>query len=204
MTIDHIGLVLYPQYPIYRVVGRISFPLFAYLLILGVESTRNLSIYFNRLFFFALISQVPFSLANGIQPWKNLNIFFTLSLGLIFIYFLEQNKIVLFLPFIASIIIPVDYGGYGIATVLFIYLLRKDKKIGVSLFILVNLAFLFFDSWYQPFAILALPLILLHNDGRHPFNKIERKTYHPFFRKYFFYVYYPLHLLILSFLKIYF
>ena len=41
MTIDHLGVVFYPQHLIFRVVGRLSFPLFSYLLVLGLESTRN-------------------------------------------------------------------------------------------------------------------------------------------------------------------
>ena len=204
MTLDHIGLVLYPQYSIFRIVGRISFPLFAYLLVLGIESTRNLRRYFYRLFFFALISQIPFSLANGIQLWEYLNIFFTLALGLKLIYFLEKNSIALFIPLIASIFIPVDYGGYGVASVLIFYLLRKDKRLGVGLFILINIIYIFFDSSIQPFSLIALPLILLHNDGKYPFNQIKRKTRHPLLRKYFFYIYYPLHLMILALIKIYY
>ncbi|MEJ2240562.1 MAG: TraX family protein [Candidatus Bathyarchaeota archaeon] len=65
MTIDHIGAVLYPQLQILRIIGRISFPLFAYLLVLGMETTHNIRNYFIRLFTFAFISQIPFSLAVG-------------------------------------------------------------------------------------------------------------------------------------------
>jgi len=92
MTIDHVGVALYPEHIVLRYIGRLSFPLIAYLLILGLESTRNVKNYFTRLLLFALISQVPFYLARGVLPWEQLNIFFTLSLGVLFIYLFERNN----------------------------------------------------------------------------------------------------------------
>jgi len=201
MTIDHVGVVLYPENIVFRYIGRLSFPLIAYLLILGLESTRNVKNYFIRLLLFALISQVPFYLSRGVLPWEYLNIFFTLSLGVLFIYFFERNNYLFFLPLVASAVLPLDFDGYGVATIGCFYALRKNKRIGIILFILLNL-FIFFDLPYQSLALLALPLILLHNDRRFSFNKISVKIDHPLWRKYFFYVYYPLHLLVLYFLKI--
>ena len=201
MTIDHVGVVLYPENIVLRYIGRLSFPLIAYLLILGLESTRNVKNYFTRLLLFALISQVPFYLARGALPWEYLNIFFTLSLGVLFIYFFERNNYLFLLPLLASAVLPLDFDGYGVAMIGCFYALRKNKHMGIILFILLNL-FIFFDLPYQSLALLALPLILLHNDGRFPFNKISAKTDHPLWRKYFFYVYYPLNLLVLYFLKI--
>ena len=198
MTVDHIGLVLYPQYTILRYVGRLAFPLFAYLLVLGVESTRNLRGYFNRLILFALVSQIPFALANGVQPWEKLNIFFTLALGLVTVYLMDRNSPFIFVPLAASFL-PIDYGVYGTATVLFFYLLRRDWRVGASLFALVNAVLYVIEPSYQPLALLALPLILLHNSGRLNLGGDDRA--HPVFRKYFFYVYYPLHLLALVAIK---
>ncbi len=199
MTVDHIGLVLYPEYTVLRFVGRLAFPLFAYLLVLGVESTRNLRGYFNRLLFFGLVSQIPFALANGVQPWEKLNIFFTLALGLTTVYLMEKNSPLIFIPLAASFL-PVDYGIYGTATILFFYLLRKDWRVGVGLFALVNAVLYVIEPSYQPLALLALPLILLHSWGRLNFGGGGRA--HPLFRKYFFYVYYPLHLLALVAIKL--
>ena len=202
MTIDHVGVVLYPENIVFRYIGRLSFPLIAYLLILGLESTRNVKNYFTRLFLFALISQVPFCLARGVLPWEYLNIFFTLSLGVLFIYLFERNNYLFFLPLMAFAVLPLDFNGYGVATIGCFYALRKNKRMGIILFTLLNLLVLLFDLSYQSLALLALPLILLHNDGRFPFNKISVKTDYPPWRKYFFYIYYPLHLLVLYFLKI--
>jgi hypothetical protein len=198
MTVDHIGLVLYPEYTVLRFVGRLAFPLFAYLLVLGVESTRTLRGYFNRLLFFGLVSQIPFALANGVQPWEKLNIFFTLALGLTTVYLMEKNSPLIFIPLAASFL-PVDFGIYGTATILFFYLLRKDWRVGTGLFALVNAVLYVIEPSYQPLALLALPLILLHSWGRLNFGGGGRA--HPVFRKYFFYVYYPLHLLALVAIK---
>ena len=199
MTVDHIGLVLYPDYTVFRFVGRLAFPLFAYLLVLGVESTRNLRGYFNRLLFFGMVSQIPFALANGVQPWEKLNIFFTLALGLATVYFMEKNSPLIFIPLAASFL-PVDYGVYGTATILFFYILRKDWRVGAGLFALVNAVLYLIEPSYQPLALLALPLILLHSWGRLNFGGGDRG--HPLFTKYFFYVYYPLHLLALVAIKL--
>jgi hypothetical protein len=201
MTIDHVGAILYPEQVLLRYIGRLSFPLIAYLLVLGLESTRSAKNYFTRLFLFALISQVPFTLARGVAPWEYLNIFFTLSLGVLFIYLYERNNYLFLLPLVASAVLPLDFDGYGIATIGCFYALRKNRRIGIILFILLNL-FVFFDVPYQSLALLALPLILLHNDGRFLPTKIGAKTDYPPWRKYSFYVYYPLHLLLLYFLKI--
>jgi hypothetical protein len=201
MTVDHVGLLFFPEYPFFRIVGRIAFPIFAYLLVLGMESTHDTRGYFNRLLFFALISQVPYSLMNGTEPWVKLNIFFTLCLGLGTVYYVDKNSLAFILPLVASIIIPVDYGVYGTATVLFFYLLRRNWKMGAAIFVLINVVILLSDSWYQPFSVFALPLILLHDLGKPPFNWVVEQARPSTFRKYFFYAYYPLHLLLLWALK---
>jgi hypothetical protein len=204
MTVDHVGLILFPEYTVLRIIGRIAFPLFAYLLVLGMRSTHNLRGYFNRLLFFALVSQVPYALANGIQPWEKMNIFFTLALGLIMVYFIERSSVAFVIPLIVSVLVQVDYGVYGTATVLLLYLMGRDWKMGASIFVLINLVLAVSGAWYQPFAIFALPLILLHDRGKLTLSGTEGQVKHPRFRKYFFYAYYPLHLMALWCLKAFF
>ncbi len=202
MTVDHVGLVFFPECPIFRVIGRLAFPLFAYLLVLGMASTHDLRGYLNRMLFFAFVSQVPYALVNGVQPWERLNIFATLALGMGVVHLVERRSVAFVVPLAASLVVPVDYGAYGVATVLFFYLLRRNWKTGASLFMLVNLTLLITDSWYQPFAILALPLILLHDRGRLKIGGADALVRRPQFRKYFFYVYYPLHLTVLYALRL--
>jgi hypothetical protein len=202
MTVDHVGLALYPEFTVLRVIGRIAFPLFAYLLVLGMRSTRNLRAYFYRLFFFVLVSQVPYALVNGIQPWEKLNIFATLILGMIMVYFIERSSLAFIVPLIASVVVPVDFGVYGTATVLLVYLVGKDWRMGSVIFVLMNLVMALYGAMYQPFAILALPLMLLHDWGKLGIGGSEVQVKHPWLRKYFFYAYYPLHLTALYALKV--
>jgi hypothetical protein len=201
MTIDHIGMILYPQISVLRIIGRISFPLFAYLLVLGMSSTHDPGNYFKRMLYFALLSQLPFMIANEIPIWQHLNIFFTLSLGIILIYLLDRNNILLLVPLIASIIIPVDYGVYGLATILFLYIMKSFRRTGVALLIAINLLLIPFETTYQPLALLALPIILLHSNGRLTITNSSEQPKHPLISKYFFYVYYPTHLLALALIR---
>jgi hypothetical protein len=204
MTMDHIGVVLYPEFEVLRLIGRLSFPLFAYLLILGMEKTRNIRKYFLRLFIFALISQVPFFLAIGVELFVHLNIFFTLSFGLMFVYYFKKNSLIAFVPLFFSFLLPFDYSIYGIAMIGCMYILTRNLKFGAVLLILLN--GLFLVPWNNQFlSLAALPLIILHNNGSLATTIHTDKEFKiPIWRKYFFYLYYPLHLAILYMINLYF
>ena len=204
MSIDHIGAVLYPEFRFLRWIGRLAFPIFAYLLVLGQQNTRNIKKYFIRLFVFSLISQVPFFLAIGYEPFESLNIFFTLSFGLLFVYYFKKGSVIAFVPMFASLVLPFDYGIYGIALIGSMYMLTKNTKFGLLLVVLLNALFLVPLS-SQVLSLLALPLILLHNNASltGTMNFSEDFTI-PAWRKYFFYVYYPLHLSLLYLINLYF
>ena len=204
MTVDHVGVILYPEFTVLRFIGRFSFPLFAYLLILGIENTRNIRNYFARLFIFALISQVPFFLAIDYGPFDSLNIFFTLSSGLLFIYFFKKSSVFVLVPVFASLVLPFDYGIYGIAMIGCIFILKDNTKFGVVSLVLLNTLFLV--PWNIQFlSISTIPLIILHKNGS---LNITRETTEeftiPLWRKYFFYIYYPLHLALLYIIKLYY
>jgi len=202
MTVDHVGLLFFPDVTMFRIVGRLAFPLFAYLLVLGMRSTSNLRGYFNRMLFFALVSQVPYALVNGVEPWVKLNIYATLILGMVMVYLIERSSVAFVVPLAASVVLPVDYSVYGTATVLLFYLLGKDWRVGSGVFVLINLVLAVTGAWYQPFALLALPLILLHNAGKLTI-KTDKLPGHSTYRKYFFYAYYPFHLTALYALKLF-
>jgi hypothetical protein len=204
MTVDHVGAVLYPDVEVLRFVGRISFPLFAYLLVLGMENTRNVRNYFIRLFVFAFISQVPFFLATGDGPFESLNIFFTLSTGLLFIHFFKKASIFAIAPLIASIVLPFDYSVYGIAMIGCMYILKENTKFGAVSLVLLNALFLV--PWNSQFlSVASIPLILLHKNSSLTTTKENEESYRlPVWRKYFFYIYYPLHLTLLYIIKLYY
>jgi len=204
MTVDHVGVILYPEFTVLRFIGRFSFPLFAYLLILGMENTRNIRYYFTRLFIFALISQVPFFLALGYGPFDSLNIFFTLSSGLLFVYFFKKSSVFVLVPVFASLVLPFDYGIYGIVVIGCMYILKENTKFGVVSLVLLNTLFLV--PWSIQFlSISAIPLILLHKNGSLNITKETTEQFTiPLWRKYFFYVYYPLHLTLLYLIHLYY
>jgi hypothetical protein len=204
MTLDHVGAILYPEFEFLRLIGRLAFPLFAYLLILGMESTRNIRNYFFRLFIFALISQIPFFLAINYAPFELLNIFFSLSFGLLFITFFKRGSPLAFVPLLSSFILPIDYGIYGLAMIGCMYILTKNTKLGVVSLLLLNGLFLIpFNS--QLLSLAALPLIVFHNNGALNISKPFSGNYKILLlRKYFFYVYYPMHLAFLYIIKLYF
>jgi hypothetical protein len=204
MTIDHIGAVLYPDLIFLRVIGRIAFPIFSYLLVLGAETTRNSRNYMIRLLIFAFISQIPFYLAVGYSPLADLNIFFTLAFGLLFLI----NPILIMIPFVASFFINFDYGLYGILLIAGMRLLRTNTKLGIPAVILIGLLPLLswdgsFLSIVQICALLAFPLIMLHNSGCLKIErKISEKSIYPRWTKFIYYAYYPIHLTLFYLIKI--
>ena len=207
MTIDHIGavlfpgsFVLFPGFELLRIIGRLSFPIFGYLIVLGVETTRNLKKYFIRLFAFAIISQIPFYLALGYSPFESLNIFFTLSFGVLSL----TNPLFMIVSFVLSLLLNFDYSAYGIALIVGMRFLRENTKMGILVLILINLVFLP-ASPIQLLSLLALPIIIMHKNGSLGASRVEKtsKTI-SLLRKYAFYIYYPAHLLLLYVIKTYF
>jgi hypothetical protein len=200
MTIDHIGAILYPTVDLFRIIGRIAFPLYCYLLVLGVESSRNVKNYFVRLVAFAFISQIPFFLALDYDP-LSLNIFFTLAAGISILIRPTLALIPIFLSlFLENISIDLDYGVYGFALIACLSLGRKNLKLGILATGLLHLITVF---TLQIYALLALPLIILHQFGylSTPQFSQSRSRYSAL-RKYLFYAYYPLHLSVLYFIRV--
>lgn len=104
MLIDHTAIVLvYPHYELYtlyyvmRCIGRLSFPLYLFLLTEGIDHTRSKKRYVISLLAFAVISEIPydFSLYGGFT-WGHQNVFFTLTIGALALslteYFIKEVK----------------------------------------------------------------------------------------------------------------
>jgi hypothetical protein len=208
MVIDHIGTILYPDLLFLNVIGRLAFPLFAYLIMLGVESTKKPRKYMVTLLVFALISQLPYFLAFGIQPFERLNILFTLFLSAVTVYFYNQKSALVFVPLLLSIILPTEGTYYVVLMVVGMKLLKETPKLGALALFALNIQFLFMselDDQIQIIALLSLPLIFLHIKGwlkkevLIPENSLAYSL-----RKYAFYVFYPLHLALLFLIKLFF
>ena len=137
MLIDHSGDMIIRHLSIMNVIGRIAFPIFAFQLIVGYKNTSNIKNYIYRLLTFAIISQIPFSFmmyAMG-QSILSLNIFFTLTMGVVSLLVYERVNNKFFKYFIIGILIilaqllKMDYGAWGVILILFIYFLCPNKYV---------------------------------------------------------------------------
>lgn len=217
MLLDHLWATIIPGSQWMTIVGRMAFPVFAFLLVEGYMHTSDLKKYKKRLLLFGLLSEIPFNLimtASVIFPFHQ-NVMFTLLLGLMSIDALEQMKqnrngkviIVALLKIMLYLLIGtvgfVDYGMTGILTILAFYLFRNFKFAWIGQFISLLFLFViffkgqsivipFFGAEYffpiQGFGILALIPIWLYNGELGKKNKVIQ---------YGFYLFYPVHMLLL-------
>ncbi len=222
MLCDHSGDAFIGGLSPFNIIGRIAFPIFAFQLVIGYKNTSNFKKYMTRLVIFALISQIPFYIFTHDVIHNDtliLNIFFTLILGIMGIVFWDHfsNKFLKVISVIAiaslAQLIRVDYGYWGVLLILFIYLFcptinkdnHKSNKANLIVFVTGYLALCFikFFSYFKlvsvamTFALMLftfLPIIfmLLYNGKKGPSIK------------YFFYLFYPVHLLILDLLVLVF
>lgn len=210
MLIDHTSFAFYGGFSPWNYIGRFAFPIFAFQIAQGFEHTSNVKKYALRLLIFALVSQIPFSffLYTITGEFLTLNIFFTLLCGLLAIYAFEKckNKVVgclacVGLAILASLL-HMDYGYYGVLAIFLFYVFRNHKGWMATSFIGLTIL-KYIPTWlatnfYYPnlllclFTSLAIVPILLYN------TKQGKKL------KYFFYAFYPCHLLLLALLRFFF
>lgn len=198
MLCDHIAFVLVPAdqftrcYYIMRIIGRIAFPLFCFMLVEGFIYTHSKKNYIIRLALFAVISEIPFDLACSgmIVDWSGQNVMWTLLIGFIVMYWLEkyENNVWLRLLIVTcgcvlAYFMYTDYSFFGVLIIAVLYLYRMDRIRGM-LFMGILLVV---QNMVEAFAVFSIPFILLYNPEK-------GGTHLP---KYFFYAFYPVHLLLL-------
>lgn len=202
MTADHVGALLYPEALWLRVIGRLAMPIIAFLLVEGYHNTGSLGRYMLRVLVFALIAQPVYRLAFP----HGLNALFDLLVGLCVIWAADRLRSrwlqILLLAGVSALAIVVVLDWWHLA-VLMIFVFDRTRghfrRTAVAMAALVTANFLVFagvsartgdDSYAIINAInlgcaLALPLLRAY-DGR------RRRDF-----RYFFYAYYPAHLLAL-------
>ncbi|MEM3000397.1 MAG: TraX family protein [Candidatus Bathyarchaeia archaeon] len=204
MAIDHVGDVFYPDWLLLHIIGRLAFPLFAYLVALGIENTKKPKRYLATLFSFAVISQVPYFLAFEIQPFERFNILFSLLLGALTIYLFNKRSLLTVVPALLSIFLNTEGSIYAVLTVACMKFLKSNPLTGFLALFALNSQFLLIADT-QVLSLFAVPLIILHIRG-----VLKRETVIPensfvySFRKYAFYAFYPLHLAALFLIKLVF
>lgn len=207
MLFDHLGYIIYGEFSYMNYIGRLSFPIFAFLITEGYKYTKNLKKYFTRLLIFAIISQIPYMLfINTFSNSFSLNILFTLILGLLGITIYDKIKykplgiiIVILFATIANIL-HFDYGWFGIA-IIFIFYIFKEKKLLMNLFFCIVVFINYFYNYLISLRIEYLLIILFCSLSLIPINLYNEKKGKNI--KYFLYVFYPLHLIILYLLSMF-
>ncbi len=185
---------LYMVYLVLRMIGRVAFPIFCFLMVEGFEHTGNRFRYAVRLGLFALVSEIPFDLAfkGTLLEFGYQNIFFTLFLGFLAMtvyYYIEETQwnrilqvilgvaeVVLFMG--AAELLGTDYGARGVLCIMILFAFRKNRRMQI---LAGCLAFF----WWELPALAAFVIIAFYNGER------------GWELKYFFYLFYPVHLLLL-------
>ena len=206
MLIDHAGLALFPAVGLFRCVGRISFPLYCFLIAQGCRHTRDIRAYARRLLLLAILSEIPFDLLifGHMASFVEQNVLFSLLLGLLAIYASELLKAKPYYAPMANIslclcamLANVSYGWLSIVLCLSMYAAGGNKAkltllTGGSL-LLYSLSLLLSGvtaSWVLVSfcSLFSLIPLLLYN-GR-------RGARSPIFT-FLFYAAYPLHIILL-------
>lgn len=213
MLVDHIGAYLFPDLVGPRIIGRLSFPLFGWLIANGYRHTSNVNRYLARLLLFALISQIPFALVGHSMssPLSTLNIFFTLWIGLATIVWADRFSAIsakiaiIILGATLGWLLPVDYGISGVLSIVAFYYSFKQYwlmfRLQLAIFALFFTLPLILNllsyskipihpiQLWQPLAAASTLLIAQYNGHK------------GYSIKYWFYLFYPVHLLMLYWLQ---
>ena len=225
MTIDHIAWLVFPDYPhevlpvILHIIGRLTCPIMCYFIAEGYHYTKNIRKYTCRLFVFAVISHFAYIFASAdFVDWKSFipfyygnilnqtSVIWPLAWGLVMLRIVNSEKIpkqwvkTVLILLICLVTFPSDWSCIASLCILaFGTNLGKLRTQSMWLIIYVAIYATVYcfaiDRVYglvQMGVVLAIPFIKLYNGkrGKNPrVNKIM---------KWFFYIYYPLHLAILG------
>ena len=208
MVVDHFAAIFLARtsvlWLVMRCIGRFAFPIYVFLLVEGFNHTRSVRKYLFRMGLFAIISEIPFDLAfqGKLLEFQDQNVFFTLFLGLLCIYILREielrfsMEIPAMLLWEAAIIavfciiayfLKADYGYAGILLIAAFYLFRNNKVLCTASLLSISGFLLGYINVLATFAMLPIAF----------YNGQKGKS-----KKYFFYVFYPAHLLLFGLIKL--
>ena len=204
MTADHVGCLLLPQHTWLRIIGRLAFPIYAYLIAEGCRHTRSMGRYLGSLFAIAAVCQGVYFVAMG-SVYLCILVTFSLSVALIWLlkWALQKHTrlayiavaagvlLALFLAEILPILLTgtdyaIDYGFPGIILPVCIYLCKSRKQeLLITALVLIGMAAPD-GANIQWFALLSLPFLALYSGSRGKWKL-----------KWLFYFYYPVHLAVI-------
>lgn len=191
MLIDHIGAAMFPRVMALRVIGRIAFPIYCFLLVEGSHYTKNPKKYAMRLGTGLLLSEIPFDMALfGGLTLHYQSVMVTLLLGFLMLRAVQhcterwKQLLILGLTAVAAELLRTDYGAMGIFFIaLFAYC--RDIPFGLAIAGLGMAVLCIVQNPFELYALTALVPIWLY-DGR--------KTSHSRAVQWGFYLFYPVHL----------
>lgn len=204
MTLDHVGAYLLPQVTWLRIIGRLAFPIYAYMIAEGCTHTRSMGRYLGSLAAMAAVCQIAYFVAMD-SVYMCILVTFSLSVGLIWLLqfaeargqdLLGRGGVVLgiFAVYFLCELLPgllpntdycIDYGFFGVLTPVVIYG-AKGKAGRITACLLALTALAAFSHPIQWWSLLAVIPLALYNGQRGTRNM-----------KWFFYLFYPVHLLII-------
>lgn len=218
MLCDHVGLMFFPKIELFRILGRLAFPVFAFMIAEGCRYTRSRLRYFMGVFLLAALCQAVYFIAMGS---RDLGILVCFSISILIIYLLQDFKKRLFskeepalaklawgLAFFAAVgllyalsrVTVLDYGFWGCMCPVFAALFHpvgeespafmQDRSVHVLSMCLPMLFLALQMQWVQPWSFAAVPLLLCYRGRRGSLPL-----------KYFFYIFYPAHLALLQGLR---
>ena len=221
MLLDHMWATIVSGQLWMTCVGRLAFPIFAFLISEGYAHTRDVKAYAKRLFWFGVISEVPFNLmimSSPVFPFHQ-NVMFTLLLGLLAIHCWEKalqqdgfgprlKDVLLCMGCIVlGGVLLTDYGMMGVTTVLLFWVCRNlpyrwvfqlAGVVALNFFTIQGQVFplsvgrFTWEFPLQGFAVFALVFIWLYNGEKGSRNKVMQ---------YSAYAFYPVHMLVLSLIQ---
>ena len=213
MIFDHIGVIMFPTAIWLRAIGRLAYPLFAFCIAEGCFYTKDK---IKHLIIIAMLGVAIQLFEYVFLEMIDLSIFIVFSISIILIYLLYdidkaiRNKkkitsiisISIFIALVVglnmltyyTLIFEANFGYYGIMVPVILYAIKKylNKHSWWIYIDCIALAFLFVARTFITnnvvvlFSFLVIPLLLMYNEKRGKW-KI----------KYFFYLFYPLHLAVI-------
>lgn len=201
MIVDHFAYVFmdfipYDLYVFLRTVGRLSFPVFVYYVVLGLGRTSNLKKYMSRLLLFAVISEITIRSFEIFQH-SYVNVIFSFFLYGLF-YILLENKLNIkessyLIMLVLMLIVPyVEYGYSGLLVFFSLYLVNKkvsDNKKSLYSALLITMSFVIGIIFFKGLII----SLFAGFSGFLMFRKsMDKRVFYPKFEKWAFYIFYPL------------
>lgn len=220
MLIDHIGFVLLPNIAILRIIGRLAFPIYAFMISEGCAYTKNRLRYFLTVFVLGVLCQIVYYLYDGST---DMGILITFSLSILVIYAMQYLKETVFdsecgrikqwvaflmlcaviaVVYLLNMYVDIAYGFAGCMTPVLASVFRKTRSgslicferldhrivhvlmLGIGLIIISLSCELGVIQFYS---LISIPLLMLYSGRRGKYKM-----------KYFFYIFYPVHLVVLE------